>query len=123
MPLAPHFSYRPHSADLLSLVEHMRWGTIPTGRLDNRATLAIFSILIGLLSATLSGYLYGGRNLAVHLPEIFRALHPSYLAHDFWLNSASQFGPRFYYTQGILSRQISFRFRQLLSSFLSPAYV
>ena len=55
--------------------------------------------------------LYGERNIAAHLPEIFRALHPSYLANDLWLNSAWQFGPRFYYTQGILSRQISFRFR------------
>ena len=26
---------------------------------------------------------------------------PRYLANDFWLNSASQFGTRFYYTQGI----------------------
>lgn len=37
----------------------------------------------------------------VHLPEIFRAVHSSYLANDFWLNSASQLGPRFYYTEGV----------------------
>ena len=79
----------------------MRWGTTTTGRLDSGATLAIFSILIGLLSAALSGYTYGNGPQAVHLPEIFRAVHPGYLANDFWLNSASQFGPRFYYTQGI----------------------
>ncbi len=79
----------------------MRWETTPTGRSDRWETLAAFSVLIGLLSSALSGYRYGDGDQIVHLPEIFRAVHSSYLAHDFWLNSASQFGPRFYYTQGI----------------------
>ena len=79
----------------------MRRETTPTGRSDRWETLAAFSVLIGLLSSALSGYRYGGEDQTVHLPEIFRAVHSSYLAHDFWLNSASQFGPRFYYTLGI----------------------
>ena len=79
----------------------MRWETTPTGRSDRWETLAAFSVLIGLLSSALSGYRYGEEDQTIHLPEIFRAVHSSYLAHDFWLNSASQFGPRFYYTLSI----------------------
>lgn len=84
-----------------SLGESIRSRRTPTGQLDSSWTLGIFSILIGLLSAVLSGYLYGGGSQVVHLLEIFRAIDPDYLANDFWLNSASQFGPRFYYMQAI----------------------
>lgn len=61
-------------------------------------TLTVFSVLIGLLSAALSHYNYGTVNQPVYLPELLRAVHPGYLTNDFWLNSASEFGPRFYYT-------------------------
>lgn len=79
----------------------MGWETTPTGGSDRWETLAAFSVLIGLLSSALGGYRYGKQDQTVHLPEIFRAVHSSYLANDFWLNSASQFGPRFYYTEGV----------------------
>lgn len=62
-----------------------------------RIPLTVFSVLIGLLSAALSGYNYGALNQAVYLPELLRAIDSSYLTNDFWLNSASEFGPRFYY--------------------------
>lgn len=64
-------------------------------------TLTVFSVLIGLLSAALSRYNYGINNQAVYLPELLRAVDPSYLTNDFWLNSASEFGPRFYYTRAL----------------------
>lgn len=64
-------------------------------------TLTVFSVLIGLLSAALSRYNYGIDNQAVYLPELLRAVDPSYLTNDFWLNSASEFGPRFYYTRAL----------------------
>ena len=64
-----------------------------------RIPLTVFSILIGLLSAALSRYNVGASDQAVYLPELLRAIDPSYLTHDFWLNSAAEFGPRFYYTR------------------------
>ena len=61
--------------------------------------LAVFAALFGLLSAALSGYLYGGVNHPEQLALIFREMDAGYLVNDFFVNSAAGFGPRFYYTK------------------------
>ena len=61
--------------------------------------LAAFAALFGLLSAALSGYLYGGVNHPEQLALIFREMDAGYLVNDFFVNSAAGFGPRFYYTK------------------------
>lgn len=61
--------------------------------------LAVFAALFGLLSAALGGYLYGGVNHPEQLALIFREMDAGYLVNDFFVNSASGFGPRFYYTK------------------------
>ena len=66
-------------------------------RADDRATLAGFAVLFGLLAAVLGGYRYGLSDHAEQLPLIFRAMDSGYLANDFFVNAASEFGPRFYY--------------------------
>ena len=35
---------------------------------------------------------------AEQLPAVFRIMDPSYLANDFFVNAAAEFGPRFYYS-------------------------
>ena len=89
---------RPYDEAATTIRKHGQ-RTTPKGGFDSPHTLSVFSVLIGLLSAALSRYNYGAVNQPVYLPEILRAVHPSYLTNDFWLNSASEFGPRFYYTQ------------------------
>ena len=61
--------------------------------------LVVFAVLFGLLSAALGGYLYGGVNHPEQLALIFREMDAGYLVNDFFVNSASGFGPRFYYTK------------------------
>lgn len=61
--------------------------------------LAAFSALFGALATALSYYIYGGVNHPEQLALIFRELDSSYLVNDFFLNSGSGFGPRFYYTR------------------------
>ena len=61
--------------------------------------LAVFSALFGSLATALSYYVYGGVNHPEQLALIFRELDSAYLVNDFFLNSGSGFGPRFYYTR------------------------
>ena len=68
---------------------------------DDRTILASFSVLYGLIAAVLSGYHYGLSNHAEQLPIIFRFIDPGYLANDFFVNTASEFGPRFYYSHAL----------------------
>ena len=67
--------------------------------IDDRLMLALFSLLFGLLAATLSGYIFGAENHSDQLPLIFRALDSGYLANDFFLDAESAFGVRFYYVR------------------------
>ena len=64
---------------------------------DDRLMLALFSLLFGLLAATLSGYIFGAWDHSDHLPLIFRALDNGHLINDFFLDAESAFSVRFYY--------------------------
>ena len=68
---------------------------------ESRPFLVAFAVLFGLLAALLKGYGYGMSDQEVHVPEILRILDSGYLVNDFSLNSASNFGPRFYYSHTI----------------------
>ena len=61
----------------------------------------MFAVLIGLLSVALSGYFFGQSDHTEQLPQVFRAIDPGYLTNDFFVNSASEFGPRFYFVRFI----------------------
>ena len=67
--------------------------------LNDRLLLAAFSIVFGLLAATLSGYAYGSLDMNAQLPLILRAIDPGYLINDAFLNAQTGFGVRFYYAQ------------------------
>ena len=56
----------------------------------------LFVILLGVLATTL-GYQFSYGNQTEHIPLVLRLLDPSYLQDDFFVESASAFGPRFYY--------------------------
>lgn len=56
----------------------------------------LFLALLGLM-ATVLGYRFGFGNQIEQLPLVMRALDASYLTNDFYVESASGFGPRFYY--------------------------
>ena len=73
-------------------------GPSPGGPIDSRLVLLSFSVLYGLVAAALSGYFYGLVDHPPHLALIFRAMDPGYLTNDFFVNAASGFGPRFYYS-------------------------
>ena len=68
---------------------------------DSRGLLTLFAILFGLITAVLSGYRYGLWDHAEQLPVIFRIMDPGYLGNDFFVNVASEFGPRFYYSHAL----------------------
>ena len=53
--------------------------------------------MFGLLAAVLGGYSYGASDHFEQLPLILRAMDSRYLINDFFVNAASEFGPRFYY--------------------------
>ena len=72
--------------------------TVPGWFTESRFTLTLFSVLFGLIAAVLSNYRYGLWDHAEQLPVIFRIMDPGYLANDFFVNAASEFGPRFYYS-------------------------
>ncbi len=63
--------------------------------MDARVVLWSFGVLFGLIAASLSGYSYGLIDHAIQLPLIFRLIDPGYLTNDFFVNSASGFGPVF----------------------------
>lgn len=70
---------------------------------EGRTLLLVFAVLFGLLAALIRGYGYGMKDQEVHIPEILRILDSGYLVNDFVLNSASDFGPRFYYSHAVAS--------------------
>ena len=61
-----------------------------------RSDELLFVILLGIL-ATILGYQFGLGNQTEHLPLVLRLLDPAYLQNDFFVDSAIEFGPRFYY--------------------------
>lgn len=67
--------------------------------IDDRLMLALFSLLFGLLAATLSGYIFGTIDHSDHLPLIFRAMDNGHLINDFFLDAESAFSVRFYYVR------------------------
>ena len=70
---------------------------------EGRTLLLVFAVLFGLLAALIRGYGYGMSDQEVHIPEILRILDSGYLANDFSINSAANFGPRFYYSHTVAS--------------------
>ena len=71
----------------------------PQSRLRESATLAAFCLLFGILAAALSGYQFGTIDHAEQLPAIYRLMDAGYLVNDFQTNSATAFGPRYYFAQ------------------------
>ena len=68
-------------------------------RLRENALLAAFCLLFGTLAASLSGYQFGTIDHAEQLPVIYRLMDAGYLVNDFQTNSATAFGPRYYFAQ------------------------
>ena len=56
----------------------------------------LFLALLAVV-ATIVGYRFGFGNQVEQLPIVMRLLDSSYLTNDFYVESASKFGPRFYY--------------------------
>ncbi len=86
--------------------------------------LAFFCAIIAVIS-TLWGYQYFGNNSEYFLPQIIRAINPSYLSNDFFVNSTS--GPSsssFVFTQlvawlaGVMPLTIVYLGLTLLSHFM-----
>jgi hypothetical protein len=86
--------------------------------------IILFSLLAGIL-VTFQNYEFGAGNHIEQLPLIFRSANPDYLPNDFFVNSASGFGPRFYYTAliGFIGRVISIEDVFLLFTLLSNILV
>jgi hypothetical protein len=61
------------------------------------ADVTLFCVLTGIVATFAGGYTYGEFNQVEHLPMIFRAMDPGYLAQDFFVNAVDTFNPRFYY--------------------------
>ena len=59
-------------------------------------TDVIFTILFGIVATTV-GYQFGFGNQTEQIPIVMRFLDPSFIQHDFYVNSAAEFGPRYYY--------------------------
>ena len=66
----------------------------------------LFVLLISILPILLGNYFYGISDHFAELPEIFRQLNGAYLTRDFYVNTTTYFGPRFYYIKfmGLLGR-------------------
>jgi len=69
------------------------------------AYLALFCLLVGGI-ASLWGYSYVGGNQVEQLPLVMRAIDPSYLARDFFVNTFDRTSPRYFFSEliAILSR-------------------
>ena len=76
--------------------------------------IVLFAMLAGF-GSTVIGYSYGNIDHLEQIPLIFRALDPEYLQNDFFVNLASQIGPRYIYSH-ILAFII--RFLPITSVFL-----
>ncbi len=66
-----------------------------------RTAKAAFLAAMAGLATTAATYTYGSGNQIEQLPIVLRSIEPSYLSHDFFVNSASGFGPRFYFAEFI----------------------
>ena len=71
--------------------------------------IVVFCILAGVVSTFASGYTYGQINQVEHLPMMFRMVDPEYLRGDFFVDSTTEFNPRFYYIalMAILAQVVS----------------
>jgi len=54
---------------------------------------------MGILAASISGYYYGLSDHLQHLPTIFRVMDQNFLINDFYTNTTSEFGPRYFYVR------------------------
>ncbi|MCX6054051.1 MAG: hypothetical protein NTZ74_03885 [Chloroflexi bacterium] len=79
--------------------------------------LVLFFCFTAGLAATLWGYNYSAGNAEEQLPFIFRALDPTYLAKDFFTNTAELFGPRTLFSEFIAFFARSFPLSTVLFSF------
>ena len=68
----------------------------PVDRLGTGQVL-LFCLLAGTAGTFAHGYYFGLINHVGQLPQLFRLLDAGYLARDFAVNSASGYGPRFFY--------------------------
>ena len=59
--------------------------------------LILFCALAGFASTIIS-YNFGSVDHLEQIPLVLRALDPEYLQNDFFVNVASQFGPRYLYS-------------------------
>jgi hypothetical protein len=60
--------------------------------------LALFSLLVGGV-ASLWGYSYVGGNQVEQLPLVMRAIDPTYLANDFFVNTFGPTSPRYFFAE------------------------
>ena len=61
-------------------------------------TFLLVSAIFGIITTIAKYSGYGVSNHIEQLPLVIRALDSSYLRNDFFVNAASSFGPRYYYT-------------------------
>ncbi len=87
------------TARIMGLTHLISQAGFAQSRLRESATLAAFCLLFGALAAALSGYQFGTIDHAEQLPAIYRLMDAGYLVNDFQTNSATSFGPRYYFAQ------------------------
>lgn len=61
--------------------------------------ILLYAVLIGVLATFLWGYRYGLENHIEELPVVFRLLDASFAPRDFFVDAATEFGPRYYYSR------------------------
>lgn len=59
----------------------------------------VFALLAGILTTLIAGYRIDSTHPTEQIPVILRMVDESYLTNDFFVNTYSEFGPRFFYAQ------------------------
>jgi hypothetical protein len=59
--------------------------------------IIVFAAVAAALAMAIRGYAFGVSDHEEQLPMVYRAMDPSYLPKDFFVNASDGFGPRYYY--------------------------
>jgi len=76
----------------------MNHQSITTTDTPDTRDLLILSVIMGIIT-TLCKYSYGVVDQIELLPVVMRAMDHSFLSNDFFTNTSTEFGPRFYYAK------------------------